>query len=342
MSHAEPIPHDAAAPPAFDAALWSRLQAMQLDAPDASLTFTRRLARENGWSVARAGEVVAEYRRFLYLAARAGHPVTPSDAVDQAWHLHLVYTRHYWGVLCHEVLGFNLHHGPTLGGQREQAKFGDWYSRTLQSYRSAFGEPPVCIWPGVEDRFEGVERMQRVDLGTSWVIPKPSLRPGGALVGRLLAGLAVLAVAVCLLFHSGSAATHAAASGEVQPAVVPFIVMVVGLLVLVFLVAETRSTLGSIAIMALLGLASMAVPRGAAIWTNAGIVGWCVAFVLLAAAALLVAYLYPRHDQLEPKTAAIRKTTTAGAVADAAAARAAGVAAAAAVAAERQQRYSVG
>jgi hypothetical protein len=212
MSHAEPIPHDAAAPPAFDAALWSRLRAMQLDAPDASLTFTRRLARENGWSVARAREVVEEYRRFLYLAARAGHPVTPSDAVDQAWHLHLVYTRHYWSVLCREVLGFDLHHGPTLGGEREQAKFGDWYSRTLESYRSAFGEPPAGIWPGVEDRFEGVERMQRVDLGTSWVIPKPSLRSDRALLRRLLAGLAVLAVAVCLLFHSGSATTFAAAT----------------------------------------------------------------------------------------------------------------------------------
>jgi hypothetical protein len=220
MSHAVPIPHDAPAPPTFDAALWSRLQAMQLDAPDASLTFTRRLARENGWSVARAREVVEEYRRFLYLAARAGHPVTPSDAVDQAWHLHLVYTRHYWGVLCREVLGFDLHHGPTLGGQREQAKFGDWYSRTLESYRSAFGEPPAGIWPGVEDRFEGVERMQRVDLGTSWVIPKPSLRSDGTLLRRLLAGLAVLAVAVCLLFHSGSATYAAKNSGEVQPAVV--------------------------------------------------------------------------------------------------------------------------
>jgi hypothetical protein len=298
MSHAEPIPHDAPAPPAFDAALWSRLQAMQIDGPDASLTFTRRLARENGWSVARAREVVEEYRRFLYLAARAGHPVTPSDAVDQAWHLHLIYTRHYWGVLCHEVLGFDLHHGPTLGGQREQAKFGDWYSRTLESYRSAFGEPPADIWPGVEDRFEGVEHMQRVDLGRSWVIPKPSLRSDGTLLRRLLAGLVMLLLAACLLFDSGSAATYAAAknTGEVQPAVVVFIVMVIALLVLVFLVAETRSTLGSIAIMALLGLASMAVPRGAAIWTNAGIVGWCVAFVLLAAAALLFAHLYRTRD----------------------------------------------
>jgi hypothetical protein len=172
-----PAPHTP--PREFDAVLWSRLETMQIDAPEASLTFTRRLARDNGWSLAHARAVVSEYRRFLYLAARAGHPVTPSDAVDQAWHLHLVYTRHYWGVLCREILGFELHHGPTLGGESEQAKFGNWYERTLDSYRAAFGEPPVQIWPGVADRFEGAERMQRIDRGAWWLIPKPSLRGRG-------------------------------------------------------------------------------------------------------------------------------------------------------------------
>ncbi len=41
-----------------------------------------------------------EYRRFAFLAATAGHPVTPSDAVDQAWHLHLTYSRDYWDRFC--------------------------------------------------------------------------------------------------------------------------------------------------------------------------------------------------------------------------------------------------
>ncbi|MEZ6192343.1 MAG: hypothetical protein R3C45_13785 [Phycisphaerales bacterium] len=49
--------------------------------------------------------MVNEYRRFCYLAIAAGHTVTPSDEVDQAWHLHLLYTRDYWEDFCPNVLG---------------------------------------------------------------------------------------------------------------------------------------------------------------------------------------------------------------------------------------------
>ena len=59
-----------------------------------------RLASENGWSREYAVRVMQEYRRFAFLAVAAGHPVSPSDAVDQAWHLHLVYTRSYWDEFC--------------------------------------------------------------------------------------------------------------------------------------------------------------------------------------------------------------------------------------------------
>jgi hypothetical protein len=141
---APPLPasHD------FDTGLWSRLEAMRFEPPDAGATFVARLARENRWSLRFAHQVIGEYRRFLYLAARAGHPVSPPDAVDKAWHLHLVYTRHYWGVLCREVLGFELHHDPAQGGAGEAAKLADGYRRTMESYHAAFGEPPPrAIWP---------------------------------------------------------------------------------------------------------------------------------------------------------------------------------------------------
>jgi hypothetical protein len=75
--------------------LWERIQAYEPDDPRAAVPFSARLARDNGWSEEFAERVVAEYRRFAFLAVAAGHPVSPSDAVDQAWHLHLLYTR-YW------------------------------------------------------------------------------------------------------------------------------------------------------------------------------------------------------------------------------------------------------
>ncbi len=84
--------------------LWQRLEAFELNDSEADFCFSTRLAQENGWSEAFARRVIREYKRFLYLAKSAGHPVTPSDQVDQAWHLHLCYTRSYWNELCANVL----------------------------------------------------------------------------------------------------------------------------------------------------------------------------------------------------------------------------------------------
>lgn len=154
--------------------LWRRLETFDLDDPDASLTFTRRLARENGWDHAFAKRVVQEYKRFVYLAMTAGHEVTPSDEVDQAWHLHLTYTHSYWDGLCGEVLGRPLHHGPTKGGKSEGVRFEDQYERTLASYREAFEEdPPADVWPPSAVRFGEAPDFVRVNRQRVWLTPKP-------------------------------------------------------------------------------------------------------------------------------------------------------------------------
>jgi hypothetical protein len=85
--------------------LCRRIEQYQLDSPEAALPFSARLARENNWSVAYANRVIAEYKRFTFRAVAAGHPVSPSEDVDQAWHLHLTYSENYWKVFCPEILG---------------------------------------------------------------------------------------------------------------------------------------------------------------------------------------------------------------------------------------------
>jgi len=161
--------------------LWSRLEAFGLDEPGAGLPFSSRLARERGWTHAETSRVVREYRRFLFLAAVTGHPVSPSEAVDHAWHLHLLYTRSYWQDLCAQVLGFDLHHEPTKGGHDESAKFTDWYVRTLESYRAHFDEdPPSDIWPSPEQKAATHPEQQWVDRGRYWLVPKfKPFRRGG-------------------------------------------------------------------------------------------------------------------------------------------------------------------
>jgi hypothetical protein len=156
--------------------LWDRIQAFSFDSGAATYSFWSRLAAENGWSLPFAARAISEYRRFLYLAVAAGHPVSPSDHVDQVWHLHLLYTESYWDRLCRDTLGRRLHHAPTTGGDAERAKFDDWYRNTLDSYRRVFREdPPADIWPGAEAG-AGNDRFQRVNLRRCWIVPKPWAR----------------------------------------------------------------------------------------------------------------------------------------------------------------------
>ncbi|WP_400190774.1 glycine-rich domain-containing protein [Hymenobacter sp. B81] len=152
--------------------LWQKIDAFELDDPQADLTFTDRLARENGWSLAFSLRAVAEYKRFMLLVCLAGHPLTPSDQVDQVWHLHLLYTRSYWDDFCRDTLGRPVHHGPTRGGAQQQAQFTDWYERTRQLYRQTFGQaPPLDLWPDGAERF-GNGPFQLVNLGRYWLLPK--------------------------------------------------------------------------------------------------------------------------------------------------------------------------
>ncbi|MFN3726904.1 MAG: glycine-rich domain-containing protein [Allosphingosinicella sp.] len=130
-----------------DTALWQALADMRIEREGASATFARRLGRKQGWGKRHTYAVIEEYRRFLYLAVTGDRPVTPSDDVDEAWHLHLTYTRHYWDELCGRILGKPLHHDPTEGGAAQQAHFQDQYRATLERYEAVFGEPPrPDIW----------------------------------------------------------------------------------------------------------------------------------------------------------------------------------------------------
>jgi len=156
--------------------LITAILAFELDEPQAALPFTSRLAREQGWTHAFAAQVIDEYKHFVALMVLAGHPVTPSEEVDQVWHLHLLYTQSYWHDLCCDLLGQDLHHGPTKGGTHESDKFHDWYSKTLQSYQRIFQkEPSPEIWPSPHQRFTHSGSRRWINCSKFWLLPRPKL-----------------------------------------------------------------------------------------------------------------------------------------------------------------------
>ncbi len=169
--------------------LIGRIEHLAIGPVDAAFGFERRLATENGWTEAFAMRVVAEYRRFLMLVADGEAALTPSDAVDQAWHLHMVYTRDYWHGLCRDILGRELHHEPTEGGPEQREWYRTRYAETLERYRTTFGTiPPADIWPDPSRRFTG--RYRRVDMHRSATIDAEWI--GGILIGSVALAVAAM------------------------------------------------------------------------------------------------------------------------------------------------------
>lgn len=204
---------DASAPENETARLRAAILGFALDDPAAAPPFSARLARENDWSHAFARRVADEYRRFLVLAATSGREVTPSEEVDAAWHLHMLYSRSYWTDFCGGVLGRPLHHEPTRGGSTERSRFDDDYRATLELYRESFGaEAPADIWPAPEVRFGPVRRIA-VDPQRYWIIPKPAMPRRAALgLALITVGLGFSLGLLALVSNAG------AAQGTVQRA----------------------------------------------------------------------------------------------------------------------------
>ena len=181
--------------------LWESLKTFDFDAAAGSpgsdpplRSFSRRLAGEQGWSPAFTARVLEEYRRFLFLTAVAGEAVCPSEEVDAAWHLHLIFTRSYWDGLCGKVLGRPLHHNASAGGPAEGAKHRGMYRRTLRAYREWFGgDPPADIWPPVWRRFDPRSRHRTIDLRDHWIIRRPGWWRGGHAGRMTLATVPVVA-----------------------------------------------------------------------------------------------------------------------------------------------------
>ncbi len=153
--------------------LWTKISSFKFDDEDSSFKFSHRLARENGWTISYSKNVLEEYKKFIFLCCISKTGVTPSDQVDQAWHLHLTYTKSYWVDLCRETLEKEIHHNPTKGGHSEGKKFDDFYTATIKLYKDKFkADPPKTIWPDNEKRFSDIN-FQRVNLKNYWLFHKP-------------------------------------------------------------------------------------------------------------------------------------------------------------------------
>jgi hypothetical protein len=154
--------------------LWARIERHDFE-PGQPLNFAARLARDRGWTLAEVRAAIEAYRRFCFLAAISPSPMTPSEAVDEVWHQHLIYSRDYWDVWCGQVLRKPLHHDPTPGGPEAQRRYRLQYAQTLALYEEYFGPPPSGLWPATHKRFGRKPQFRIVDRSRSFVFPRPDV-----------------------------------------------------------------------------------------------------------------------------------------------------------------------
>jgi hypothetical protein len=154
--------------------LYERIDRFQIDRSDANIPFSAKLAWDYRWSSLFVHRVIQEYKKFMFLVVVANQPLSPSTAIDRAWHYHLLYTQSYWEDFCGKVLQRPIQHIPSLGGYDEGVKFYQQYCETLALYRSYFGSPPEDIWNNPRLKSEH-PACQWIDRSQYWMLPKPRL-----------------------------------------------------------------------------------------------------------------------------------------------------------------------
>lgn len=95
-----------------------------------------------------------EYKKFLTLAYFSSKMITPSEQVDQVWHMHMTYTRHY-RMMWQQLMKRPFKHQPTAGGEAENTKWDDLYNNTISLYEQIFlTPPPDYAWGDSKARFD--------------------------------------------------------------------------------------------------------------------------------------------------------------------------------------------
>lgn len=124
--------------------LWLKLNLMNADGLQAFAPLMDMMQKQMGQNAETAQRVIEEYRKFLFLAMRAGHQVIPPGPVNDAWMMHLQNAQNYW-----ESLGQMITERPGAQGvdARQFASIADAWKATLESYEKIFGmKPPMDIW----------------------------------------------------------------------------------------------------------------------------------------------------------------------------------------------------
>lgn len=144
--------------------LWLKLNMMNAQGLQSFAPLAKAMEQQMGANTEMAQRVIEEYRKFLFLAMRAGHQVIPPGIINDVWMMHLQQAQNYW-----ETLGEMITERPVAQGLDAKSfqSMSDAWAATLQSYEKIFGtSPPMDIWgkgPAVENPWsQALHNMRRM------------------------------------------------------------------------------------------------------------------------------------------------------------------------------------
>lgn len=124
--------------PEEGALLWKKIQSIDLGFG------ARYLQYKHGWDIMFGERALEEYRRFIFLTHISRTEITPSECIDEVWHIHILHTKPY--AEFSKTCGRFIHHNP--GMPDEKVRWDGQYRQTLEMYKRVFGDvPPRQFWP---------------------------------------------------------------------------------------------------------------------------------------------------------------------------------------------------
>lgn len=122
--------------------VWARAQAH-----DMQMVADRMVKKGLARDPRQAEELITEYLRYMTIVSENhGQIFAPSDAVDEVWHTHLLFTADY-AEFCEKVVGTFLHHRPAT----DKGLMQPCYHQTIHALHARFGNASIrptgtCRW----------------------------------------------------------------------------------------------------------------------------------------------------------------------------------------------------
>jgi hypothetical protein len=107
--------------------------------------FEHNLRKIGDWTDEASVRITEAYRRYLYLKALNGGPITPPKCIDEAWHLHLEFPQNFTSL--EELAGGSIPHVTDLSAIVRRNAYDEGRSLWLREFDT---EPPIDIWPSRE------------------------------------------------------------------------------------------------------------------------------------------------------------------------------------------------